>query len=828
MGEVYRADDLRLGESVALKFLPSEWASDTTARDRLLGEVRVTRQITHPNVCRVHDLVELEGEICIAMEYIDGEDLASLLRRIGRLPEDKGVEIARQVCAGLAAAHARGVLHRDLKPANVMLDGRGRVKINDFGIAALVEAGPASNEAAGTPLYMAPEVIRGEPATMASDVYALGLLCFEIFTGKRAIQGESISEIRRWHERGAAIDLSASSIIDPAIHRVLEQSLDPEPSSRPASANRVSAMLPGGDPLLEALAAGETPSPELVAAAGGSGQVTRQASSLLLAVILAALGLSVLLERQVRITEIAPMPEPPDALEFVAREMMKDLGHTEPPADVARGFLQRDGLIRFIELNDLSPDRWDRLSQPDAAAMRFWMRTSPAPLFSDHERGILTVKNPLQVVEEMSTIVIAAGSMRLLSFESVPARGEADLTALPPWEAVLEACGFREGNFEPIEATAFPRTRFDEIRAWKGTIDSLPGVDLTLQAAAWGRHITFVRVDESWPVTERREAGEVPGRRLLKAANWLDFLLLVIPLFAGAWFGISNLRNGRSDRAGAFRVAVIFVSLHMLVWLFRAHHVSNAQLEVGLLIRGLQTALFEATFAWVLYLAVEPTIRRHWPQKLVSWTRLVRGQGAGDSLVSRDLLIGLACGTTINLLMRAHWVFAAKFCQAAPTPLGIDVQALSTPRQTLGELLLLVNEAAFIALLASFMLVLLLILTRHRIAAWGLLFTIAIFRMPYETVTESLGVDLAMRALAATLFLIAVDRSMLSILAAVLSGSVMRSMTLGLHADSWMWPQALIAVGFLAGGAILCSWCAGRSDRSTGRSGTRTREGVEA
>ena len=389
-----------------------------------------------------------------------------------------------------------------------------------------------------------------------------------------------------------------------------------------------------------------------------------------------------------------------------------------------------------------------------------------------------------------------------------------------PWDAVLTACRFEEGNFEPIEATAFPRNRFDEIRAWKGTIDSLPGVDVTVQAAAWGRQITYVRVDEAWPVTERRESGEVPGRKLLKVASWLDFILLVVPLFAGAYFGISNLRNGRTDRAGAFRVAVLFVIIHLLVWLVRAHHVTDIQLEVKLLIRALSTALYEATFAWVLYLAVEPTIRRHWPQKLVSWTRLVRGQGAGDSLVARDLLIGLACGTTINLLMRAHWVFAARFCITAPAPLGIDEQALSAPRQTFGELLFLFNEAAFIALLASFLLVLLLILTRKRAIAWGLLFTVAVFRMPYETATESLGVDLAMRALAAALFMIAVDRSLLSILAAVFASSVLRSMTLGLHPDSWMWPQALISVSVLAGGAILCAWCAGKSDRANGNAGT--------
>ena len=141
MGEVYRAEDVKLGEQVALKFLPQ---TDAEKLDRLYREVRLGRQVSHPNVCRIHDVVEWEGHHFIAMEYIDGEDLASLLRRIGKLPHDKALDVARYLCAGLAAAHSVGVIHRDLKPANVMIDGRGLARITDFGLAALArETGAA-------------------------------------------------------------------------------------------------------------------------------------------------------------------------------------------------------------------------------------------------------------------------------------------------------------------------------------------------------------------------------------------------------------------------------------------------------------------------------------------------------------------------------------------------------------------------------------------------------------------------------------------------------------------------------------------------------------
>ena len=151
MGEVYRADDLKLKHQVALKFLPRELTFDSEALARFHREVRTARHVSHSNVCRVYDIVESDGVQFITMEYVDGEDLASLLRRIGRLPVEKAVEISRQICAGLAAAHDNGVLHRDLKPANVMLDSRGKAKITDFGLAALAEELHGKEMFAGTP-----------------------------------------------------------------------------------------------------------------------------------------------------------------------------------------------------------------------------------------------------------------------------------------------------------------------------------------------------------------------------------------------------------------------------------------------------------------------------------------------------------------------------------------------------------------------------------------------------------------------------------------------------------------------------------------------------
>jgi serine/threonine protein kinase len=255
MGEVYRADDLKLGQTVALKFLPRDVSKDPQRLEYFLNEVRLTRQISHPNVCRVYDIGEFNGQNFLSMEYIDGEDLRGLLRRIGRLPHDKGVQIAQQLCAGLAAAHDRGVLHRDLKPANIMIDGRGHVRITDFGLARLAGEG-VEGEIAGTPAYMAPEQLTRGEATIQSDLFALGLILSEIFTGRALLKAGSIPDLIRAHESSLSHNVTFTEDVDSTVQRVIRRCLEREPHDRPASARAVAAGLPGGDPLEAALAAG--------------------------------------------------------------------------------------------------------------------------------------------------------------------------------------------------------------------------------------------------------------------------------------------------------------------------------------------------------------------------------------------------------------------------------------------------------------------------------------------------------------------------------------------------------------------------------------------
>jgi predicted Ser/Thr protein kinase len=246
MGEVYRANDLTLDQPVALKFLPESMARDAAMLARFHNEVRIARQVSHPNVCRVYDLGEVDGQPYLSMEYIDGEDLGSLLRRIGRLPSDKALEFARRICAGLAAAHDKGVLHRDLKPSNIMVDSQGQVFITDFGLAAVTGELREAQAREGTPAYMAPEQLAGTEVTARSDIYSLGLVLYEMFAGKRPFEAGTLAEMIRLQQQSTPASLTTVvKDVDPAVERVIQRCLAADPRQRPATALAVAAGAAG-------------------------------------------------------------------------------------------------------------------------------------------------------------------------------------------------------------------------------------------------------------------------------------------------------------------------------------------------------------------------------------------------------------------------------------------------------------------------------------------------------------------------------------------------------------------------------------------------------
>jgi len=548
MGEVYRADDLRLGQPVALKFLPAALSADPGRLAQFHNEVRTARQVSHPNVCRVYDIGEIEGQLFITMEYVDGEDLAALLRRIGRLPEDKGIEIARQICAGLAAAHERGVLHRDLKPANIMLDGAGKVRLMDFSLAA---AGAVTDIRAGTPAYMAPEQLAGQEVTVRSDIYALGLVLYEIFTGRRAYEAKTLADLLEQHRSGT---LTAPTTIvkslDPAIEAAIVRCLDPVPAHRPASAIAVSAALPGGDPLAAALAAGETPSPEMVAAAGGdAATLSVAAGGTWLVVAAVSVFAAAAIAGRFSLLNHVPLSKPAAVLMDRAEQIRQSVGYKEPPRDTASGFYYETDYFAWAQSQGRSNAWMSDLASGRPAVVRYWYRTAPAALIPSSANTSVTPTDPPFRVHGMTKLTVDTEG-RLLRFEAVPPQVEtsaASPVGPTDWKAAFAAAGLDMAAFTETTPSQTPSTYADERRAWKGM---LPGtsIPITIEAAAYrGRPVLFDTIDP-WTKPSR----EPENQQNSSTNNWIFIWLLLGAAAFAAW---RNLRDGRADRRGAFRLA---------------------------------------------------------------------------------------------------------------------------------------------------------------------------------------------------------------------------------------------------------------------------------
>jgi len=248
MGVVWRAHDPQLGRDVALKVLPDALVADPDARARLLREARAVAALNHPNILGVYDAGEADGHVYIAMEYVPGRPLADIIKPVG-LPVPETVRLATQIAAGLAHAHARGIIHRDIKPANVLVTPEGTAKVLDFGIATGASATPETRTMAltapgtlvGTPEVMAPEIWRGEPADTRSDVWALGALIHTMITGRAPFAGNTEHEVSAAILHGAPQPLPER--VPPALRAVVTRCLEREPERRYRSAAEVHAAL---------------------------------------------------------------------------------------------------------------------------------------------------------------------------------------------------------------------------------------------------------------------------------------------------------------------------------------------------------------------------------------------------------------------------------------------------------------------------------------------------------------------------------------------------------------------------------------------------------
>ncbi|MCG8457261.1 MAG: serine/threonine protein kinase [Holophagales bacterium] len=708
MGEVVRADDLKLGEPVALKFLPALLADDPPALAQLRHEVRLARRVSHPNICRVHDIGEAEGLHFLSMEYVDGEDLASLLRRIGRLPSNKGIELAQQLCAGLGAAHEQGILHRDLKPANVMIDGRGRVRITDFGVATLQEQASSGRGLSGTPAYMAPELLSDPTPTVASDVWALGLVLFEIFTGRRAFHAGSPAELvadDKPPERPSALVRG----LDGDIERILLSCLEKEPAQRPASASEVAAALPGGDPLAAAVAAGKTPSPEMVAASPDRAGLRPGVAAAMLAFVLLGFGAQEMVRERIDTPGTVVAGKSPAVLLDRARDLVGDLGYGESPVGELAYGLSYDPQHRAFWSDPSGPRNWQ---EEVGAPVYFWYRQRPRPPTLDPFGDWGRQEGPLgPAVGTVRLRLDLDGHLRRL--EAVPPHraagrsGSPALGPLPrdnPWGDLFVSAGLDPGLFEPVAPSWPPPVYAHRRAAWR-TFDGQLAVEA---AASEGKAVYFEIFALRSAVDETPESRGAP----FELAQNLTMAIFLGLLVAGGWIASRNLRLDRSDRQGAGRLTALVFGLEVLGWMLRFEPGLAVHPWGQRLIETLGRALFIAATVGVYYLAFEPSVRRLWPQALVSWSRLIGGR-LRDPRIGRDLLIGGVFGVCMIWSGGLGFLLSDWLGQGERVLATANLDALLGTPQVLAQLLLLVRKALYMTFLHMLFLLLLRLVIRR-------------------------------------------------------------------------------------------------------------------
>ena len=795
MGEVYRATDLALGQSVALKFLPAEAAQNQRLLERFHGEVRIARQVSHPNVCRVYDIGQAEGMPFISMEYVDGEDLSSLLLRIGRLPADKALETARKICAGLAAAHSRGIIHRDLKPQNIMMNKRGDVIIMDFGLAAIADQLSGAEVRNGTPAYMAPEQLRGAEVTAKSDIYALGLVLYELFTGKRPFDANTVQAMLRQQESAQLTSMtSIAADIDPGVEKAIRRCLDPDPTRRPATALSVAAALPGGDPLAAALAAGEMPSPELVASAGKLEGLAPKYSVPCLIAIIVCLCAAVALRARYAAVMHTPLDDPPEVLAHQSRAMASSFGYPKKPADSTLALDNRSDLLdRLKQLPE--PHRWDDWLASEAPISARY-RESPSPLVAD-PYGDVTPDNPAPTQPGMVSVTLD-GAGRLRDFQANPYQNAQALTPPVTPDAVFRAAGLDLSAFSEIPATFVPTAASSEVHSWKGPHPHIPGLNLTVDLASWKGRITQAAVHLDWPKSAAPAAPSNPWISRARVALLITFS--VMGLLGMIFLARRNWKLGHVDRKGALRIGLVRCLLGFVTWIGTVHAVPDESM-IGFFFANCAAWLTWGAAVSLLYVALEPLVRARWPHSIVTWNRLLAGRWL-DAQVNSHILIGAAVGAAI-------WVAAEWFGDWQSDALGTlgGISSALGPRQWLAAHSNLMEGALFFGLLVFFAICGLRLMVKKDVLAAILAALLLILANGGVFSSPDWKVALAIYfGIYSVLVFVLLRLGLVATMAAVFFIDSSNLITLGADWKTWYAPAGLATFILLLGIAIFAFW----------------------
>jgi serine/threonine-protein kinase len=422
------------------------------------------------------------------------------------------------------------------------------------------------------------------------------------------------------------------------------------PDQRPRSAFDVAAALSGGDPLAAAVAAGETPSPEMVAASGRKIGLSRAVAGLLLTGILAVLLATAWLFNPAT-ERNAALENSPEVLAYTARGIMRQLGFRESPADSAHGFVLADDFLAWaIDPHQVILSK-AQLGQERPGWVRFWYRESSEPLAPAflHTIGPLyavpgsrvTDKDPPTLRPEMRTIVLDPQG-RLLEFQAVPSMEADPESPVFDWTPVLIQAGLNPQTLTSAQPENTSATDADQQQAWIGAWPGRPDVPLRVEAASRRGQPVFFKLFGPW--SDGLQARKRIGLEILTA---ITIGVVFFGMVTCALLARRNIRAGRGDRGGALRIALYAFSTVMLAWLFGSDHTLDPR-ELNLYLSALGESLYWSAIAGFAYLALEPVVRHRWPDALISWNRVLKGRFR-DPLVGRDVLVGIALAAGLSL-----------------------------------------------------------------------------------------------------------------------------------------------------------------------------------
>ena len=561
--------------------------------------------------------------------------------------------------------------------------------------------------------------------------------------------------------------------------------IEEDPAQRISSVHTLIGALPGGDALSAAMAAGETPAPEVVAAAGITGDLSSSAAWSLCTAAIVALLFGAWVSSQFTVVGMVSDIKSRDALTDRAREVVHAFGYPKAHDEVV-GFASNQPFLRWIA-SKTGREKWTAVSDSSVSPLHFVYRGSPTALVPREINGVVSPSDPPETIETMSTVVLDHLG-RLRSFRAVPPeRMAAEGAASFDWRRAFELAELDIRSFTPVTPLWTPPYGFDQRVAWSGMYPDRKDVAIRVEAASLAGMPVFFRIVEPWttPLSTPRR----PPLGYL-TSGILTFVVCV----GGAAIAHRNLRRGRGDRRGALRIGVVMLAAAFLTRVCWAHHVTDFRGEWELLQQILAISLLRGLTVAILYLAVEPYVRRQAPRLLIAWSRLVAGR-LRDPLVGRDLMIGgVAAGLTVALSRAAvplsAWLGLGRVLPLNPLS-GVEM------RTTLGSLST-IFEGVMMAIITTIVMLAVIVIFALITRSYGVAVLLTVLAVATTTITGNVPFVVNIAQLSITVFVL-YRFGALAFAACALLRTAMFYTPFTLDLSAWFAPRGVAMLLLMAG-----------------------------